>query len=77
MATQFEHPSFDCSGHLARRVLGTMRALRERLQATFFITCEPHMDCLATHVELLGHLGDRETISQDAEHGVITLFHFA
>jgi hypothetical protein len=24
----------------------------------------------------LGHLGDRETIPDDAEHGVITLLHF-
>jgi hypothetical protein len=35
------------------------------------------MHGVTTHTELLGHLGDRETISQDAEHGVITLFLFA
>jgi hypothetical protein len=35
------------------------------------------MDTLATHAELLGHLGDRETIPDDAEHGVVTLLHFA
>jgi hypothetical protein len=62
---------------LAGECSGPVRAFRERLEATFFITPEPHVHRLATHVELLGHLADRETITQNAENGDITLFHFA
>jgi hypothetical protein len=35
------------------------------------------LNTLATHAELLGHLGDAENFPDDAEHGVVTLFHFA
>jgi hypothetical protein len=52
-------------------------AQRCSLWRSQFLTLEPRVHTLATHVDLLGHLGDRETISQNLAHGVIMLFHFA
>jgi hypothetical protein len=54
-----------------------MRLLAERLEPTLFVAFEPQVDCLATHAELDGHFRDRESISNDAEHGVVTLLHLA
>jgi hypothetical protein len=36
---------------------------------------DPHVNSRATHPELARHLGDGETIPDNAEHGVTTLFH--
>ena len=52
-----------------------MRAIDQGLKAALFITGEPHVDRLATYPELPRHLGDGESIPDNAEHGVITLFH--
>jgi hypothetical protein len=49
----------------------------ECFESALFIAFEPEVERLATHAKLLGHLGDAETISKDAQHGVVTLFHFA
>jgi hypothetical protein len=37
----------------------------------------PPIDGFPSDPELSRHLGDGETIPDNAEHGVITLFHFA
>jgi len=43
-------------------------------EATFL---QPGVHTLATHAELLSHFRNRKAISNDAEDGVVTLFHFA
>jgi hypothetical protein len=46
-------------------------------ESAFFVALELRIHALATHAELARHLGAAESISKDAEHGVISLFHFA
>lgn len=47
------------------------------LEAASVLTSQLGVHALAADTKLLGHLGDRETIPDDAEHGVITLLDFA
>ena len=46
-------------------------------EAAFVLTSQLGVQAPAADTKLLGHFGDRETIPDDAEHGVITLLHFA
>ena len=50
--------------------------LVERPEAARLVALQPTVHTLATQAELPGQLGDAETISNDAEHGVVTLLHF-
>lgn len=47
------------------------------LEAASVLTSQLGVHALAADTKLLGHFGDRETIPDDAEHGVITLLDFA
>jgi len=47
------------------------------LEAASVLMFQLGVHALAADTKLLGHLSDLETIPDGAEHGVITLLHFA
>src|SRR5665213_198319 len=53
------------------------RSFLQRLEAAFFVALQPGVHTLATDAKPLRHFRDRKIISNDAEHGVVTLLHFA
>jgi hypothetical protein len=77
MATKLERTGLDRGVELGGRGDRSRRVLAERLEDSRFVAFESQMNRLATHAKLRCHFRDAESISNDAEHGVVTLLHFA
>jgi hypothetical protein len=58
-------------------IFGDVDILGECYEAALLVASQLRVDRLAAQAELGGDFGDRETISDYAEHGVVTLLRLA
>ena len=74
---QGDDPPFDPGVDLVRTGLGSVRALGEAVEAALFIAPHPPIDGLTRHPIGNRRFADGQTVSDDGQDRVITLFHFA